>query len=151
AHRSVQHREDDVDVAGEHGRQCAARLDAWIDLLRDRRVRTIGKGEKRGGGGELGNRVTPGQPVPLAGDTDRHDLVLAGVERLHDRQRGTKRDVMLVRLATEQDGDADLSVRMDHDVSPTPNPSPHAEGGKTDPTVRRSPRFPVRDEYRIAL
>jgi hypothetical protein len=68
-----------------------------------------------GSGLERGQRVAAGDPAALLGDPDRYDVVLRAVEPIHYGACRDQRDLVLARLAAEQDSDADFIC---HDKAP---------------------------------
>ena len=52
-------------------------------------------------------RVAAAQPAPLPRDAEPDDLVAVGIERADHGLRRAERDVVLARLAAEEDGDPD--------------------------------------------
>ncbi len=100
--RAVQQRDHDVDIARPgHARH---RYEIAFDCERSReRVPTLGQ-HLLSLAGE--------QPTTVSGDPDGDDVVLGGIERSGDGDRGGTRNVMLGRLSTEEEHDS--SARLGH-------------------------------------
>ena len=102
-HRTVQQRQHDHGLGGSGRKDRGKRIEL-------RAIAVIGRRQRARADPEGGDGVCRLDPPPVAGDPDRHDVVLRRVSRVQHVERGDAGDFVLGGLSSEEDHEAHTVV-----------------------------------------